>query len=247
MPIEYVIKEDGGVYKRTLAVDHPIDIMPTIAQVFQSSAMFKLDAMFNLTDFDEPFFGNVAITTSLDNPNNFWASVRVKSLNLNTTFDLIDGVLTPRFLEGGTRLEIPWRMPETMKLVLGMMVVNYGDDGYKLGKHYLVAYDSANRTWRLPIANLYETLELCHGQQPGYHPTLGKAVLVGAQTFRSSQWNRDLSSIHSQDHTKQMFRFKPLNTGFEQLPILPTPAEWTTLCHKVGGGEIVTSKLIPVS
>lgn len=139
-------------------------------------------------------------------------------------------------------MEIPWRMPDDMTVVLGITVVQ-SNRGFKLGKYYLAAYDQKGATWRLPLCNLYDHLELCHGQEHGFHPTAMKALLTGLAQFRSSAWNSDLNGQFQQRNAPLMFRFKPVNSGFEQLPI--ETATWTVLCQKVSN-ELVNSKLQPV-
>ncbi len=172
-----------------------------------------------------------------------WASVRVKTLNLHTTFKIENEVMTPTFDAEGKFIEMPWVAPDTMRLVLGM-AINATPDlmQYKLGKHWLIAYDNKGASYKLPMSNLYDHLELCHGQAHAIQPTMMGAVYLGLKAFRSSKWNADLRGSVTREMAPQLFRFKPLNVGFEQIPSIDP---WHKLCMKASS-EIVSTRLQPI-
>lgn len=246
--VEFVIKPDGEIVKRSTQ-EVPIEVLPTIKAAFQTGATFQIKGFM---DFDNPFYGGCGLVANSATPNALMWSVRVRTINLNTHFQMVDKVLTPDFRgdqTGSTPLEIAWRVPDDMRVVLGMSVgmsVTGSSTGlWTLGKHYLVAYDTGGkRTWKLPVSNLYNTLELCHGQDKSSHPSALKAVQAALAAFQASKWNADLYSATS--NTGAMFRFEPENSGFKQLPlVLASGKDWTSLCDKIAN-EYVTTNILPV-
>ena len=236
---QYLIEEDGSTFKLEKT---PIEITPSIERAFQASATIKLKGVADFSEIGLPMYGRASLTHTTSNSNITYWSVRVCILNLNTTFALNAGVMTPTFQKEGQFIEIPWRPIHTMTVVLGLMVLGSESDGFKLSKHYLVAYDNRNTAWRLPLPNLYDHLELCHGQPSELHPTMFQALVQGLKGFAASPWNSDLMGSFQNTNAHLMFRFKPVNTGFEQLPLVDA---WTSYCQKVAN-PMVNSTLMPV-
>lgn len=165
-------------------------------------------------------------------------SVRVLKLALNAPFVLTDGVHTPAFNSPDEPImPMIWTPPSNMSLVLGITVLRdgIGPGTYKFyaGDHYLVAFSGDGNMWRLPLSNLYEDCKLCHGQEVVKRPTAMEIVGRSCDLFNKSQWNADLYAEGDRtrrEATRKMFRFKPLEKGFEQLAI---ETDWTKLCQKV--------------
>lgn len=243
MSIEFVIKPDGDIVKRTIS-EVPIEVLPGLKQAFAQNTTFQI---MGFMDFDNPFYGQCGLVAHSATPNSLVWSVRVRTLQLNCNFQMVDKVLVPDFLgsaTGSTPLEIPWRVPDDMRLMLGMSVHMNPDNTWILGKHYLPAFDAKGRTWKLPVSNLYNTLEFCHGQDANKHQSALKAVQVGLAQFQSSKWNADLYS--ATERTTNMFRFEPENSGFKQLRALIEGGDnWTKLCEKIAN-EYVTTNIIPL-
>lgn len=234
----FVITPDGAIVKRTIT-DQPIQLLPKLAEVFQSTAVFRLS---NLLDVADKFYGRCGATCSAAQPGTIHWSVRVKTLNLNAPFTMSDGVLVPDFAAGAEvrPMEIAWQPPDSMALVLGV-TVRQNSSGYVSGEHYLIAYEGPV-VWRLPLANLYDHGELCHGQESKAYPTAVDALLGGLKQFSASRWNSDLYHSFQQANAPLMFRFQPENDGFKQLP----PAgDWTKLCQKIAN-EFIATNLMPV-
>lgn len=239
--IRFTIEPDGRVYQECITTT-PIDLIPALEQAFQSSATFKMANVVDFSHIGLPLFGRACLTCSAANTESVWWSIRVRTLNLRTKFSLQDGVLTPVFAGNDASMEMVWLPPDDMRLVLGItMQVN--SRGCLLGKHYLVAYDKTGATWRLPLANLYDHLELCHGQDHIYHPTMIAAASEGLKAFVNSVWNADLNGEFQRERAPKLFRWRPINTGFDQIPI--EASHWTMLCEKASS-DIVTTNMMPI-
>ncbi len=246
---EFVFKENGDCVKRTVS-EHPIEINPDIEKLFQANAAFRLSNVADFGQLCDKSFGPASLSTRLMEQTIHW-SIHIHTLHLNTAFVLNgDKELVPafdQFKDESKVMSIPWTPPIDMKLVLGISVnnavsVNNADGVYRAGKHYLIAYDSHKRTWRLPLSNLYDHLELCHGQNPVKYATSMEAVCDSLKRFRSSLWNADLFGDFQKFKTPLMFRFKPNDKGFEQMP---TNANWTAFCEKVSN-DFINTNFMPV-
>lgn len=232
---QYLIRENGEIVHQTIT-ENPINILPSIAQAFQTSVQFKFENILDLALCGEPDCGHVTICGNSGNRSiNYW-SIGIKKLTLNTSFTLYGDVLSPDFNSQGKLMSVPWTPRPDMFVVLGIVTTRKDSGDYVAGKHYLIAYDSGSRVYRLPLSNLYDHLELCHGQSPGVHPTELAAILDAVKRFRASQWNSDLFHSFQQENAPKMFRFKPTNDGFEQM--LHTGDDWTKLCQKVSNSII---------
>jgi hypothetical protein len=163
-------------------------------------------------------------------------SVRVLKLGLTAPFFLKDGIHTPAFADSRQpTLSLFWTVPDDMRLVFGVTVLKDRVQ-HMAGDHYLVAFDKKGEMWRLPLSNLYANCKLCHGQDNTRLPTSLEVVNKCCTLFSKSGWNQDLygDDAAARQNTGKMFRFKPTDTGFEQLPIeVPSGKSWTALCQKV--------------
>lgn len=239
----FVIEPDGGIFKETVT-KVPIDVLPSLKAAFAQNVTFQIKGFM---DFDNPFYGGCGMVANSATPNSLVWSVRVRTINLNCNFLMVDKALVPDFpasKTGSTPMEIPWRVPDDMKVMLGLSVVIRPDLTWTLGKHCLATFDVKGRTWKLPVSNLYNTLELCHGQDTSIHRSALKAIQTALTAFQNSKWNADLYSATNK--TGAMFRFEPENSGFKQLPmVLDEGKDWTSLCEKIAN-EYITTNIIPV-
>lgn len=237
----FVIEADGGIF-RVVTDKVPINVLPTIAKQFQNQVTLKIAG---LMDFDNPFYGRSGLIVSTATPNVQTWSTRVRTLNLNTKWAMAaNKVLFPDFqglTPGATQLTLQWRTPDSMRLMLGLSVQDVGA-AWMLQQHYLAAYDKDGRTWKLPLSNLHEHLEVCHGQNLDHHPSALKAVQVGLEAFRVSEWNDHLTGGHRTAHAQAMFGFDPDNEGFKQRDI---QGSWTDYCTKVSN-EFINTNMMPL-
>ena len=240
---KFTIEEDGLVYKDVLQRT-PIDLTPELERVFQSNATLKLRLVADMGELCDPCFGEASLAHA---SGTFYWSVRILTLNLNTAFVLNkDKELVPSFEEWADTekvMQIGWKVPDEITLVLGITMIDLGH-GFQSGKHYLVAYDTAKRSYRLPLTNLYDHLELCHGQGNKEHTTPIGSLITALKAFRSSLWNADLCASFQRTNAPLMFRFKPTDKGFDQLPINDGGHGWQWLCEKVSN-DLINSKFNP--
>lgn len=224
----YVISESGA--ERWDITKRPIQVQETIVEAFSQNLTRKNPAVLKIGGD----YGNAGI--AMASGYEVW-SVRVLTLGLAAPFALKDGVHTPVFdSKSLPALPLKWKPPESMVLVLGISVFadHTAKKPYYIGDHYLVAFDKDKRMWRMPVSNLYADCKLCHGQDAKQHETALEAATMACEMFSRSRWNADLYDKTAQPRTDALFRFKPTESDFEQLPpVLASGKTWTSLCEKV--------------
>lgn len=185
--------------------------------------------------------GNVSMSTMSQGQSVF--SMPVFKMSLNTRFASdSNGILTPVFeAPDGPTLPIFWIPPTTMKLVLSIIL----GPKFENMNQYLTAHDKQGRLWRLPLSNLYQDCRLCPGiADYSRSQNCLDSLKVAWEQFRNSKWNQDLyadSTDGRRRATNKMFRFKPNDSDFTQLPL---DAEWTDLCEKIGN-EFLKNNVAP--
>ncbi len=236
--IEYIINKHGS-FRRDSTL-RQIRTSEAIAQAFSENVCRKCPAVAIIGgDY------GMAGVAMLD-AHEFW-SVRVMNMGLNTVYELKDGVHTPYFLGPKTESILPISWKPTMPVVLGITVLRQG--GYMLaGDHYLMAVDAKGNHWRLPVSNVSDVGKLCHGQTAKRFGNSLECVKFSCEMFSKSVWNSDWYNGDADliNRTKALFRFKPTEGGFEQLPaLIPSGKDWTSLCQKIAVDNL--NKLIQIT
>ncbi len=162
------------------------------------------------------------------------ATVPVSRIILRTAFELYDKdkkIFTPDFGSSDPAMELAWKPPEQMQVLILMVVQCHKDSDFSVPKAYLYAQDEEKRQyWKLPLSNIFEDGGICEGRNISHHPTMMSAVIDMLQTFDRSRWNRDLWM--DKEATQAMFRFQSNGEKeFNQLP--PMGKNWTKLCTKI--------------
>jgi len=178
-------------------------------------------------------------------------SVPMESINFRTTFkaigkdDKYKDQLYPTFApkeSSETQLEIEWNRAAAMANQDATMRIRFlvqvkpdsrNPDAYYAHDHYLFAFDGRGVAYRLPIANLFDTCQVCMGSYDSKSTTAMGAVIQALRQFRSASWNADL--FKSSDTIWKFVRFKALEKGFETQPII---GAWTTMCEKVAPPQL---------
>lgn len=244
---EYVIRPEGA-FRRDLT-ETPIQLTDTIAEQFTEGVTRKVGHVLTYGGN----FGSVGLT--ITKPNYMTFSVQVVTLPLRCHCNVEAKVMVPVFdNKECPMLPMQWKVPNGMRAVL---VVNVSWDPHALTYvntgadwQYLVAFDNQNRTYRLPLSNLFEDCKLCHNIGNVHGPTAMDVVRKACEQFEKSEWNDHLykdATPERRQSTKQMFRWKPTDDTFQQLPMeLPSGKDWTALCSKVAIDKL-TSIIIPPS
>lgn len=204
----------------------------TVANAIRSELASTLTVECNpLLDYGTEDYSNVALSASL---HKAVLTFRMKRLHLTCACEMIDGVLSPAFAKTGTVIPLVWTPPHNMGLTLMVTVAHQAGRGAHVQQTHLVAYDDLDRTWKLPVGNLYEDMKLCHGQAHMSKSTIMEAAAEAAELFIKSKWNSDLCSTDIQTRATKMFRFQPTNGGFDQMEMkLEEGQDWKALCWKV--------------
>jgi len=177
-------------------------------------------------------------------PNGFGVAViGLREISLRAPF-AVEGTQTfPQFDGAHPVMMVPWVVPDTMRLVLAVGF----STGYVMCDQHLVAIDSSERAWRLPISNLYNDCKLCAGRYDSTGDTIQMLVERAYEQFMASSWNADLyndSDPTRRAASKKMFSYTIDGDKFIQ-NYKPEDDRWTELCQKVAS-EHITNYILPV-
>lgn len=210
----------------------PLDASQHIAARFSDGVIRRVRNVFR--ENGDPF-GQVDMAT--DDESKVWWTVDVEHLYMNTPFAVKSGILVPNFAgENSPNVQIKWKVPDDMTLLLTLVTERITSAVYSCGEQYLHAFDDNSEAWKLPTSNVYDDCRLCSGDFNSDSSDHFGALQKALHQFKNSKWNRDLMPDGEEERlkTELMFRFKPKNDGFEQLPMqLPLDRTWSCLCKKV--------------
>lgn len=239
----YVVDKEG-MFMETVNRSE-IEITDSIAEAFTESMTRPIKNVLRYGGI----FGDVAVTVA-GKGYAHW-SVQVLTLPLRCCCNTENGVVVPVFdSKQCPLLPMKWKVPGDMRLVLGVTSIQNPEYKHYFGglEQFLVAFDSNNRMYRLPTSNLFADCGLCHNMPEVHHQQAMGVVRQACEQFEKSEWNahlyNDTTEVRRQC-TKQMFRWKPTEDTFEQLPmILPEGRDWTALCEKIAVDKL-NSIIIP--
>lgn len=219
--IEYVLEEGGAIIRRDIS-EYPLAVPESLQQALANNATIKLKNVFTVDQW-----GPVSAVIAA-NAYSYW-TVPVKRIMLRSVFKPVDSVFVPLFDSKEAMTEMRWVVPETMRVVLFLVVRCTSGVLYRVEKSYLYAVDERPECWRLPLPNVYDDGAVCEGRKPVDYNTVTEAILNMLQTFDKSRWNADLWS--DVEKTQNMFRFTAKDGGFETAKI--NANSWILLCRKV--------------
>ncbi len=230
---EYVVKHDGTLIRRDIS-EVEVSVTQAALQALATGVVMKVRKAIPI-----PGFGVASIATAdPDSKVSYW-TVPLGGLTLKTRYELKDGIMYPRFRSASVDhpiIEMKWTNNIAFTLV-GMALkfvarVETAVANSTVSKVYLFAYSSDGNAWRLPLANLFETCEICNGTYNSRSASAAEAVQAALEQFDKAQWNQDLvERTTDQSAFDKFWRFKPLEKGFEQLHV--NAINWTNLCTKV--------------
>lgn len=232
---EFVISRDGRFYRRYETMEE-IDPGNELQKVFTTAVHTTTRNLLELQGH-----GPIHLVAQ-QAENTMHVSVPMNEINFKTTFKVItEGAhkdqLYPSFATKNsteTMMEIPWKLEQAMEKQDASMRIRFhvmcrpNGDGWYAVDHYLYAFDGRGVAYRLPIANLFDTCQVCMGEYNSMHQNLIGTVQKAIQQFRTASWNADL--FKNANDVWKFIRFKALPEGFETQPIT---VPWTTMCAKV--------------
>lgn len=232
---EHVICTEGRFWRET-RIREEIDPSPGLKKLYSVKEPIKVPSVFML-----PNYGPVGMCFNPNEGATYW-SIPIPFINLRCEFRAIENqqhgkIMVPKFIYDKTSTEviqIRWdvRMDGSgyqPRIVL--LIQNIIDGGMVwTQQQWLFAFDRRNNVFQLPLANLYEHLQLCCGKYDSHSPTQLECVQKAVEQFENSQWNSDLYDTGIEERTIKFFRFKPKKDGFEVLGI--QSEDWTKLCTK---------------
>jgi hypothetical protein len=238
---QYIISETGQFFREDIMRK---EILPgdALQKAFSTNIVVTTRGLMEL-----PGHGQVHLI--YEQATETWHfSVPMQTINFRTTFKPIttdEGYkdqLYPTFADAGSKepmMEIEWNKQDacisqstSMNLVF-LVQVKRDNGSYYAADHYFYAFDDKKSAWRLPIANLYNTCQVCMGGYESTSTTAVGAVFNALRQFRSASWNEDL--FNHGDSVWKFIRFKALKKGFETQPIIDS---WTSHCDKISTPQL---------
>ncbi len=229
---EYVLKSTGRVFRRQADIVIPgeteIEVNPSMINAMVPKSRVKL------SNFMPSPYGLVG--ASITEQETIF-SVRLFNLILNCTIAIgDDGSASPTWQHSGTFVELIWPVPDTMKLFYCARVTPFGTT-YKIHSAgtYLFALGVKNRSYRLPLPNIYDDGHICTGVGDVVMHSPVEAFLDCLTRFMKSQWNADLANEPMRTRAAQLFQFKVVPDGFKALA---APKEWASLCWEASNSVL---------
>lgn len=177
----------------------------------------------------------------------------IAMLPMRARFRLVEKTMVPDFqcaVADSQMIYLEWKVPTPAMRVFLLVTVtppaepNTGHKMYSSLQH-LVAMDSAGRIYRMPTSNTFDDCKLCTGNYDTQGITVMDCLIKAMEQFSKSEWQQDLAGRGGSEgavRAQKMFRYKPLEDGFEQLESTVI-SSWTELCIKVGN-EYVLSHIV---
>lgn len=235
---QHVIDAEGRIF-REIFTRQEIDPGDALQRAFTTGIVSR---MRNVTEL--PGHGPCHLVLEHDTLVQYW-SVPLTTINFRTTYQAVKkddkdpGELFPTFGPKDGKdpmIEIEWNVGEAMvsqdaQMNLRFMVmVRQDTSGFSTPKDgcFLYAFDGRKTCYRLPIANLYDTSQVCMGDFNSYAPTSLGVVQKALAQFRSATWNSDL--FYDTDAVRRFVHFRPEGKSFKTLPI---EGPWTKYCQKI--------------
>jgi len=219
MEHNYIIKPDGQIYRRVIYPDEKMDVNGQIMEALVHDAISKVGALFEL-----PGYGPVDLIKHRDML--YWR-LYPERLIIDAPFMVHQGHTVPVFKEpaGSTRMRLTWTPPASMLLRLLIS----SNQGFEHQKTWMFALDGSGKTYRLPIANLFEDCGVCLGKSGYGYGDTGMQFLKNVLTqYETAPYNADLA--YYENDTIKMFRWQPEGSGFK---VIPPEGDWTKLCQLV--------------
>lgn len=237
----YLLFSPEGEFKLTLKSE-TIQISDEIRKDLLAGSFLGSSNLMDITEQTAGYFSKVKLLVGAVGAR--WIA-KVERLSINTSFLLRDGIHYPTFdHKSGEPMSMVWRPPKDMNLQLCVTVMPYCDRANKVttyyaDTHWMAAFDSAGEAYMLPIGNLYSDCKLCHGFNSGYQGDQYTVFMAALKHFNSSPYNTDLyEGANIMERTASLFRWKPTDSGFDQLPVNADGENWRRLCEKVVGPHL---------
>jgi hypothetical protein len=233
---KFIIDAEGRFWREDTTI-YDIEPGDQLQKAFTSGIVSRIRNVLNL-----PGHGHCHVVHELDSNTQHW-SIPMNTINFKTTFGSLETEkwgkeLFPTFKANNDTehplIEIEWNKDEAMSKQESQMNIRFVvqirpyDNEWHAVDHYLYAFDGRNTAWRLPIANLYETAQVCMGDYNSRGATVVKVLEKAIAQLRTASWNSDL--FYDTDSVQKFVHFKPLEKGFQTLPI---EGAWTKQCQKV--------------
>jgi hypothetical protein len=221
---ELTMTEDGAITRRTVT-EEVIDAGESVIESISTTITRKAQNVFEV-----PGWGPVNLAINVEG---CYYSMRLNKLPLKANFKIHEGILYPKFSASKEPvISMVWTPPTDMKLV--MLILMHPDSGKVFFEYqWIFAFDLGGRAYRLPLGNLFDDAKLCTGSMENVHPTAQAVFVASLEQLERSQWQGDLD--RSPESTQKMFRFKPVDAGFEQQPSI---GAWSSLCLKISHAAV---------
>lgn len=202
---EFILKPTGEVVRRRIAEESL-----TITEEMVSAMAGNFHRV-HRNVFEVPGWGMAHLAI---NEKQAFITVHLERLVLKCPFKTMNELLVPHFTSTTDPvMALEWHAAEGMRLLL-LLEVQVADNRQKyVPNAWLVAADGSNRTFRLPLPNIYDDCRMCLGDNNRYYDSLAKCASGMLEIIAQSSWNADLWKDIG--ITQRFFQFKPTNSGFD--------------------------------
>ena len=232
----FLIDLEGRLYRQDTTY-RELDPGEALQKAFTSGVVVRIRDLLEL-----PGHGLCHMVYEVATMIQYW-SIPMNELVLRTTFGVNEGEFYPTFAPKDSPevpMEVVWNQATGMSEQGHSMEIRFvaevglnGAHGFYVRDHYLFAFDERKAAYKLPLGNLYENCRLCMGDYDSTCSSATGSLVTALKQFRAAPWNSDLFS--DEDIVHKFFRFKPLEKGFQTLPI---QVDWTTVCTKVSTANL---------
>lgn len=225
---EFVFTSSGELERRDIAISN-IDFNSAIASQIAASVGVKIRSVITMKHLG--FDGEMHVSACVTPLSTLW-TVPLEQIMIDAPFQCKDGVLWPALGNPDlSNMTMWWKVPPGMRVFLG---INVGNMKFESISQFLIALDSGNRQYRLPLSNTYEDCVLCTGKYPGQTGCASHidAVRAAVSQFFKGKWQHDLYQTTEVKNTRALFSFKV--DGDKTTQMWDGTLDWTKHCNKCG-------------
>lgn len=228
MSIEYILNEEGRLFRRTTD-QREVRLTADLAGVFSNDVSIKFPKFMKI--HNEISCGMTVKRSMIT------FTCHLPRLRIRCPWKAgAGGIVTPDWKGNTAPLELFWDVPKDADLCLLITVYCDLDGAWSQDKTYLFLMSTTKdgKGYRIPTSNLFENGEMC----TGLHDLIKMPTARAAAEFVFDQvdrgvWRNDL--MPAPEKSAALFRFKPTDVGFEQVPM---EQDWRQFCYPIGNSKM---------
>lgn len=231
---EILLSDDGKLFRRNVTQREVVINEDSVFAALKEGQKTRIR--------DALFIGKEPVGLCIITDKTAWvqvhATIPLRFVRFNSNFKMEGKVMVPVFEKptpDRPRFNVDWDINTAcsgkVKLWLLVLTKHKPEDPlHYVTNCYLAATSATNRTYRIPLSNVYDDCRICMGDDwnEKSKPTLPQVLDAALSQFLNSPWNSDLRK--TTEKSDAFFRFNPTDGGFETLP---ANGQWNKLCERV--------------